>query len=165
MRAQKDNGCAAVRHLEVPNAVLLEKVREAIRSGHTATINVKGYSMRPFLENCRDRVILAAPPENLSVGDAVLAEIRPKVYVLHRIIARDGEHLCLMGDGNLRGTEQCRTTDVIGIVTHYIYRHRVVSASDPRLCRLIRFWRKALPVRRYLLYVYRLGIKLSNITR
>ena len=41
----------AVRRMEVPNAVLLGQVKEAIREGHTATINVKGYSMRPFLEH------------------------------------------------------------------------------------------------------------------
>lgn len=49
----------AVRRMEVPNAVLLGQVKEAIREGHTATINVKGYSMRPFLEHCRDKVRLA----------------------------------------------------------------------------------------------------------
>ena len=45
----------AVRRMEVPNAVLLGQVKEAIREGHTVTINVKGYSMRPFLEHCRDK--------------------------------------------------------------------------------------------------------------
>ena len=50
----------AVRRMEVPNAVLLGQVKEAIREGHTATINVKGYSMRPFLEHCRDKVRLAS---------------------------------------------------------------------------------------------------------
>ena len=37
----------AVRRMEVPNAVLLGQVKEAIREGHTVTINVKGYSV-PF---------------------------------------------------------------------------------------------------------------------
>ena len=60
----------AVRRMEVPNAVLLGQVKEAIREGHTATINVKGYSMRPFLEHCRDKVRLASFTD-LKVGDAV----------------------------------------------------------------------------------------------
>ena len=34
-----------VRRMEVPNAVLLGQVKEAIREGHTATINVKGYNL------------------------------------------------------------------------------------------------------------------------
>lgn len=79
----------AVRRMEVPNAVLLGQVKEAIREGHTVTINVKGYSMRPFLEHCRDKVRLA-PFTDLKVGDAVLAEISPDVYVLHRIMNYSG---------------------------------------------------------------------------
>ena len=89
----------AVRRMEVPNAVLLGQVKEAIREGHTATINVKGYSMRPFLEHCRDKVRLASFTD-LKVGDAVLAEFSPDKYVLHRIIEIDGDVVVMMGDGN-----------------------------------------------------------------
>ena len=42
----------AVRRMEVPNAVLLGQVKEAIREGHTVTIYVNGFSMRPVLELC-----------------------------------------------------------------------------------------------------------------
>ena len=43
-----------MHRIEIPNAILLEEVRKAINEGHTATINVKGFSMRPFLENNRE---------------------------------------------------------------------------------------------------------------
>lgn len=151
----------AVRRMEVPNAVLLGQVKEAIREGHTVTINVKGYSMRPFLEHCRDKVRLA-PFTNLKVGDAVLAEISPDVYVLHRIMNIDGDNVRLMGDGNLSGMEVCRKADVVGMVTHYIRRGKTIPASDQRLQRYVRWWSKLLPVRRYLLYIYRINLKLSN---
>lgn len=151
----------AVRRMEVPNAVLLGQVKEAIREGHTVTINVKGYSMRPFLEHCRDKVRLA-PFTDLKVGGAVLAEISPDVYVLHRIMNIDGDTVRLMGDGNLSGMEVCRKADVVGMVTHYIRRGKTIPASDPRLQRYVRWWRKLLPVRRYLLYIYRINLKLSN---
>lgn len=151
----------AVRRMEVPNAVLLGQVKEAIREGHTVTINVKGYSMRPFLEHCRDKVRLA-PFTDLKVGDAVLAEISPDVYVLHRIMNIDGDTVRLMGDGNLSGMEVCRKADVVGMVTHYIRRGKTILASDPRLQRYVRWWSKLLPVRRYLLYIYRINLKLSN---
>lgn len=150
------------RKVELPNGPLLAQVRELIREGHTATINVKGYSMRPFLEHCRDKVVLAAAG-TFAVGDAVLAEIRKDVYVLHRIITVDGDRLTLMGDGNLRGTEQCRREDVVGIVTHYIHPGRTIPASDSLLCRRIRMWRRLLPVRRYLLFVYKLKLKTRDI--
>ena len=151
----------AVRRMEVPNAVLLGQVKEAIREGHTATINVKGYSMRPFLEHCRDKVCLASFTD-LKVGDAVLAEFSPDKYVLHRIIEIDGDVVVMMGDGNLRHKEICCKEDIVGIVTHYIRRGKTIPASDPRLQRRVRMWHKLLPVRRYLLYIYRINLKLSN---
>lgn len=161
MSLEKNNDLGDVRKVELPNAVLLAQVRELIREGHTATINVKGYSMRPFLEHCRDKVVLAAAG-TLAVGDAVLAEIRKDVYVLHRIIAIDGDRLTLMGDGNLRGTEQCRRADVVGIVTHYIHFGRKIPASDRRLRRRVVIWRKLLPMRRYLLFIYKLKLKIRD---
>ncbi len=139
---------------EIPNHILLGLARDMIREGHTATISVKGYSMRPFLEHERDRVVLEAPDE-LEVGDAVLAEIRRGHYVLHRIIAIEGDTLTLMGDGNLRGVEVCEKEDVAGVVTHYLRPRRTLLASDPGLKRHIRLWRKLLPVRRYLLFIYK----------
>ncbi len=153
------------RH-EIPNDVLLGLVRDELRQGgtdengqsfahHTAIIWVKGYSMRPFLEHMRDKVQLAYPTRPLVVGDAVLAEITPGHYVLHRIIRIEGEHITLMGDGNLRGTEHCRLQDVAGIVTHYIRPKRTILAADPALNRRIRRWRRLLPIRRYLLLFYR----------
>ena len=122
--------------------------------GHTATISVKGYSMRPFLEHERDRVMLDAP-KDLKVGDAVLAEISKDHYVLHRIIDIDGDRVTLMGDGNISGTESCRVSDVAGVVTQYLRPRRMMFASDPKLQRRIRLWRKLLPVRRYLLFIYK----------
>lgn len=139
---------------ELPNHILLGLARDMIREGHTATISVKGYSMRPFLEHERDRVILA-PPTDLRVGDAVLAEISPGHYVLHRIIRIEGEQATLMGDGNVCGTESCLLQDVAGIVTHYLRPNRTLLASDPRLQRRIRLWRRMLPLRRYLLFIYK----------
>lgn len=151
-----------VRRIEIPNAVLLEQVKDVIRNGKTATINVKGYSMRPFLDNTRHKVCLAKA-ENLSVGDAIMAEVKVGVFVLHRIIGINGDDITLMGDGNIRGTEHCKKDDVIGIVTHYIYEHHTVPATDKCLQRKIRIWRKLLPLRRYLLYIYKVGLKIKSV--
>ncbi len=148
--------------MEVPNAILLGQVKEAVRTGHTATINVKGYSMRPFLEHSRDKVRLA-PVAGLAVGDAVLAEISPDLYVLHRIIRIEDDRVTLMGDGNLRGVEHCYRKDVVAVVTHYYRKGRTISAADPRLQRCVRIWRRCLPFRRYLLYAYRINLKLVNL--
>lgn len=139
---------------EIPNDVLLGLARKMIQEGHTVTINVKGYSMRPFLEHLRDKVLLEAITEP-HVGDAVLAEISPGTYVLHRIIALEGDCVTLMGDGNVRGTEQCMRADLVGVVARYIRPERTILADDPVLKGRIRLWRRLLPVRRYLLFLYK----------
>lgn len=149
---------ADMPRLELPNDKFLPLVRQAVADGERAIISVKGYSMRPFLEHLRDKVLLA-PWTTLDVGDAVLAEIKPGHYVLHRIIAIEGDRLTLMGDGNIRGTESCRTSDVCGVVEQYIRPNgHVILASDPMLQRRIRLWRRLLPLRRYLLFFYKTTI-------
>lgn len=140
--------------MEIPNDILLTAVRDAIREGYTATIMVKGWSMRPFLEHCRDKVLLEHT-DNPQVGDAVLSEINPGHFVLHRIICREGDNITLMGDGNLLGTEHCQLKDICGVVTEYIRPNRSIKADDPKLIRKIVLWRKLLPCRKYLLWIYR----------
>lgn len=142
----------------LPNKELLGHVRTLIHEGHTVTIQVKGYSMRPFLEHLRDQVILG-PFERLQVGDVVLAEIAPGVYVLHRIIEMRHEGvLVLMGDGNLSGQEICRMENVAGIVKVFVRNGRRIAADDAAWNRYGRIWRRLLPIRRLLLLCYKMNL-------
>ncbi len=145
--------------IELPNDKFLPLVREYVQKGESVIISVKGYSMRPFLEHLRDRVKLS-PWTTLSVGDAVLAEVAPGHFVLHRIIEKgEGGALTLMGDGNIRGTEHCTEDDVCGIVTEYLRPNgHTLMADDPSLKRKIRRWRRLLPLRRWLLFFYKATI-------
>lgn len=155
-RRQKKDGIASqANRQELPNAILLGMVKEAIKDGHTATISVKGYSMRPFLEHLRDKVLLEPVTRPLAVNDAILAEINPGHYVLHRIIKLEGSSITMMGDGNIGQTETCTTSDVVGIVSEYIRPNRTIKADSPELQRKIRLWRRLLPMRRLLLVIYK----------
>lgn len=147
--------------MELPNHILLGAVRDAIREGHSATILVKGWSMRPFLEHQRDKVRLDNPT-GAALHDAVLAEIAPGKYVLHRIIDikpnpddASLDRITLMGDGNIKGTEHCLRKDLCGKVTHYIRPNRTIPADAPFLVKNISRWIKLLPIRRYLLVLYK----------
>lgn len=124
-----------------------------LSEGKPYAIYVKGYSMRPFIEHTRDRVFLEKR-NAYNVGDAVLAQIAPGHYVLHRIIEKDGDNLTLQGDGNLKGVEHCKEQDVSGVVTQYIRPNRIIPADDPKLIRRIKLWRKLRPIRRFLLLIY-----------
>lgn len=148
----------ATRELKVPNKLLIAQVKKALAEGHSATIRVKGLSMRLFLEDGRDIVKIAkAKPQNIKVRDVALAEIAHDHYVLHRVIKREGHKLTLMGDGNIRGTESCNDTDVVGIVTAFYRKGR----KHPDLATGLKWrtystiWLAIKPMRRIILGFYR----------
>ena len=146
------------RVIEVPNHLLIDEIKKAIREGHTATLRVKGFSMRLFLESQRDIVKLAPiRPEAVKVRDVVLAEIAKDKYVLHRVIRRDGRQLTLMGDGNIRGTEQCLDSHVVGVATEFYRKGRTKPDREDSLkWRLYSSaWLALKPLRRIILGIYR----------
>ena len=150
--------CQPMKKIEIPNDILIPKIKELLDRGATATIRVKGYSMRIFLDNGRDLVTLKAPDRAaLHPGDVVLAEDTPRHYVLHRIIKRTGDQLVLKGDGNVKGIETCTTEDVIGIVTHFYRkgRQKPDAADGWKWKTYSKIWLALSPFRRYILAIYR----------
>ena len=132
----------------IPNDILLGEVAAVLREGHEAVITPTGNSMLPFIRGGVDRVVLRRT-DDVTVGDIVLVHTGGR-YILHRLIARDGDALTLMGDGNLQGTESCTTADVVGTVTAVIRPSgRELTPGKGRLWRLLK------PLRRYLLAIYR----------
>ena len=144
------------------NARLLPEVISMIEEGHTITLPLRGFSMRPFLEDGRDKALLGKA-EQLKVGDVVLAEIRPKTYVLHRIIAINGEHITLLGDGNLT-PEYCRCCNVHAIALGFFRKGRthLDSVNNRKWRCYSRCWMALSPLRRYLLWLYRRYLQLSS---
>lgn len=139
----------------LPNNVLLDEVAQLLGEGREVVMTPKGRSMLPFIRGEVDRIKLSRP-ESLSVGDIVLAYFGNR-YVLHRIIAINGDEITLMGDGILKGTEQGNRSDVVGKVIEIItpdQRH-----SKPGKAWL---WRHTLFLRKYQLKVYRKWNKLKN---
>lgn len=145
-----------MKTIALPNALFIPEIKRAIDEGHTTTFRVRGYSMRLFLEDRRDKVVLA-PCKEVKVGDVVLAEIQKDKYVLHRVIQKEGEHLTLMGDGNVYGTETCNTSNVIGIAIGFLRKGRdVMDTTDGKKWKIYSFfWIRLKPIRRYILAFYR----------
>lgn len=144
-----------INEVQFPNAILLPEIVKMLNEGHTVTLRLKGFSMRPFLEDGRDKALLTKPV-NPKVGDPVLAEVGPKHFVLHRIISIQGEDVVLRGDGNL-GIEQCKLKDVQGAVIGFYRKGReTLDRTDGMKWRIYSwFWTRLFPIRRYLLAFYR----------
>ena len=143
------------RTIEIPNAVLIPEIIKYLEQGHTVTLPLKGFSMRPFLESNRDMALLTSP-KNIKVGDPVLAEIAPKQYVLHRIININGEHVTLLGDGNLT-PEYCLLSNIKASIDGFYRKGRKkLDRTDGRKWKLYsKIWITLRPLRRWLLAFYR----------
>ena len=115
-------GDIKVTEKQFSNAILIPEIIKMINEGHTVTLPLKGFSMRPFLEDGRDKALLTKPV-NPKVGDPVLAETYPLHFVLHRIIKIDGDDVVLRGDGNL-GNEYCKMSDVKAAVIGFYRKGR-----------------------------------------
>ena len=121
----------------------------------SVTFVVRGFSMRPFLENGRDKVILT-PPREPNIGDVVLAEVRERTYALHRVIRiKDGTYT-MRGDGNpLRMTEDFTYDKIIGLADGFIRKGKRVSINDRKWRLYSAVWKALTPFRRILLAIYR----------
>lgn len=141
--------------VELPNEIFLKEVGKLIADGHDVTLRVRGVSMRPFLEDRRDKIVLTHP-EAPKVGDAVLAEIAPGKYVYHRICKMEEGRVILRGDGNVYGTEECGIGDIVAS-TKYIVRKGCRYSPQGKVWRIYSLLWPAWPfARRVWLKLYRM---------
>lgn len=140
---------------ELPNEQFLPEIIRLINEGHTVTLTLKGKSMRPFLEDGRDKGLLTKVGD-VKVGDPVLAETWPGRYVLHRVVSIKGDNITLRGDGNIL-TEHCKLGDIKASCAGFYRKGRATMDSvDGKKWRIYSWiWMRLLPVRRYLLAIYR----------
>lgn len=143
--------------IQVENHMLMQEITRMFneKGKQSVTFVVRGYSMRPFLEDRRDKVILT-PPRTPRIGDVVLAAVGEKLYALHRVIKIENGKYTMRGDGNpLSMKEQFRETDIIGIAQAFIRKGKVVSTSGIKWRAYSFTWKMLTPFRRILLAVYR----------
>ena len=144
-----------IKELQFENARFLPEVVALLEEGHTVTLRLKGFSMRPFLEDNRDKALLSKPT-TIQKGDAVLAEIAKGHFVLHRIIRIEGDKITLRGDGNL-GTEHCQRSDIRAFALGFYRKGRKkLDKTNSLKWKVYSFlWTRLFPLRRYLLGFYR----------
>lgn len=137
------------------NSEFLPEVVKMLNERHTVTLRLRGFSMRPFLEDGRDKALLTKLV-TIKKGDAVLAEVTPGHYVLHRIISIKGENVVLRGDGNIE-VERCSLADIKGFAIGFYRKGRTkldrTNGLKWRVYSLV--WTTLFPLRRYLLAFYR----------
>ena len=136
-----------------------------VQEGKSVTLPLRGYSMRPYLEDARDKGLLVKVTAPLKVGDVILARIPATSdtgengtrYALHRIVKIEGDEITMYGDGNF-SPEHIRRADVLAIAKGF-YRNgsdRLESVDTIYYKMYWRTWVALRPLRRYLLLMWRL---------
>ncbi len=146
-----------MKTVSLPNEIFVPQVRALLEEGQQfVTFRVRGNSMRPFLENDRDCVALKLPDE-IRVGDVVLAEVEPQHYVLHRVIIRQDNDLVLKGDGNSKGIETCTVENVLAKAVGFYRKgkRRAELVTGWKWRWYSWFWMHTVRIRRYLLAAHR----------
>lgn len=146
---------SAANTIELPNEILLEEVKRCIAKGYDAILRVRGNSMRPFLEDRRDKIVLTPLTCKPQVGDATLAEIAPGKYVYHRIIRIDNDMVTLKGDGNVQGTESCHISHIVATTKHFIRKEKFYSPEGKLWRCYSALWPNWPLARRVLLAIHR----------
>lgn len=151
----------------VSDAVFIHELRRMLNDEgrKSVTFTVRGFSMRPFVEHERDKVVLA-PPHPPQIGQVVLAEFIPKRCALHRIIAIEGDTITMQGDGNRLSQVETFTTDkIIGTAIAFIRKGKYVGTDSKLWLRYSAFWMRCRRMRRALLLVYRIAHRLTTKPR
>lgn len=157
------------RAKQYPNEIYIPLMCEYLCDTKTVELNLKGNSMRPFLESDRDHGFLLKP-NGVKKGDVVLAEIEPKHFVLHRIdsisvngkvvkgICTDLEaDITLRGDGNPKGTETCKLNNIKALCVKVNRNGKIYDLNTSKAWKIYSWWwTHTLPTRRYQLALYKL---------
>ena len=143
----------------IDNETFFADVLQVLDQGKRVTIPVKGFSMLPFIRGGKDLVVLEKAGDVLKADDIVLFHVGPADggrYVMHRILSIDGDAVDIMGDGVLKAHEHVRRNQVLAKAVEILRAgKRSVDPYSPGQLRLVHFWQRLRPVRRYILFIYR----------
>ena len=143
----------------IDNDTFFADVLRLLDQGKRVTIPVKGLSMLPFIRGGKDLVVLEKAGADLKADDIVLFHLGPQEggrYVMHRILSIDGDAVDIMGDGVLKAHEHVRRNQILAKAVEILRGGKhPVDPYAPSQLRLVHFWQGLLPVRRYILFIYR----------
>jgi hypothetical protein len=101
-----------------PDHFLVELVKEVLGKGVECRLQVKGYSMSPFIKD--SDVVTISPMSESSPGFGdVIAFIHPKTdkFIIHRVVGKIGDACLVKGENALEPDGLIERKHIIGIIT------------------------------------------------
>ncbi len=99
----------------IENRELFAVVRDMLLEGESVRVAVRGQSMLPFFTSGSTIELRPVKEEDIRKYNVVMADTGSS-FVVHRIIEVGEEHIRLLGDGNIIGTELVERSKIYGIV-------------------------------------------------
>lgn len=99
----------------IDNRELFSVVRDMLLEGESVRVAVRGQSMLPFFTSGSTIELRPVKEEDIRKYNVVMADTGSS-FVVHRIIEVGEEHIRLLGDGNIIGTEVVERNKIYGIV-------------------------------------------------
>lgn len=147
-----------VHHMDTEQ--YLTSVCQIIAQGRRVSVPVRGESMRPFLADGRDSVLLGPVNRKLRKGDIVLYQRSTGQHVLHRIISID-RNKPLRGGFYMRGDAQSISEGPIdpeqirAVVLQVRRKGKWIGTADPCMLFYSCLWYRRWFPRRWAAAVYR----------
>ncbi|MGN0190610.1 MAG: hypothetical protein ACI39U_03050 [Candidatus Cryptobacteroides sp.] len=124
-----------MKSVVISNDIFFENLLDELLVSGQVLINVKGYSMIPFLANEKDKVLLRRfnpETEDLKKGQVALFKFRGR-YILHRcvgVLDKGGKKFYkFRGDGNCSGVEWAEPENVYAVMLK-----RITPSSEEWSC-------------------------------
>ena len=118
-------------NLQITSDIAMKLFLEVIKSGEDCPLTGSGNSMRPFLKNEKDILIMTAVEGNkLKVGDIVLYQRSDFHYVIHRLykICTDGT-FCFVGDNQYYVEQNILRNQIIAKAKSVIINGKVINCE------------------------------------
>lgn len=128
---------------------LMPLFRERLAAGQKVRFSPRGVSMLPMLRPGLDTVVLSPVPEKLKKYDLPLYQRQDGKYVLHRIVAVEGDTYTCMGDNQFSYERGLTRDQMIAVVTAFTRGKREYAVTDIRYRLYCRFWCVSRPVRHF----------------
>ncbi len=125
------------------NREIFSVARDMLLEGRSVRVTVKGQSMLPFFQSGSTIELRPVKEDDIRKYNVVMADAGNS-FVVHRIIAVEGERVTLLGDGNPRTPEYVTRDKIYGVVD-----------CSPLHLFFAKIWVKMQPLRRYPLAILR----------
>lgn len=111
------------------NFVEMEFLLDVMRDSGAISLPVQGKSMRPFLKEGRDSVVLIVPNGDYKKGDIVVYK-RKNTYVMHRIVSVGQNTVSIMGDNEINPDNGVDKNNIVAVVKEIRRNGKVISNRD-----------------------------------